>query len=96
MAESIYGFIRNSISRRPDRAGGRASSRPTWRRCSASSSVTNIFGIIPFFQISPNSHIAFPAVLAIISYVLYIYVGIRKHGFVRYLKKRLIPPGVPW
>ena len=30
-----------------------------------------------------------------ISYVLFIYVGIRKHGFVKYMKHALVPPA-PW
>ena len=33
--------------------------------------------------------------LAVISYVLFIYVGIRKHGFGKYIKNALIPPA-PW
>ncbi len=53
--------------------------------------VTNIFGIIPLLQVSPNAHIAFPAVLAVLSYVLFNYLGIRKHGFGKYLKMNLIP-----
>lgn len=57
--------------------------------------VTNLFGIVPFIQMSPNSHIAFPIVLAVISYVLFNYVGIRKFGFVKYMKNTLIPPA-PW
>ena len=47
----------------------------------------NLWGIVPVAQISPNSHIAFPAILAVISYVMFIYLGFRstasaifKHG----------------
>jgi F-type H+-transporting ATPase subunit a len=58
--------------------------------------VTNIFGILPFIQISPNSHIAFPATLAVLSYVLFVFLGFRKHGVLGYLKHTLIIPGVPW
>jgi F-type H+-transporting ATPase subunit a len=54
----------------------------------------NLWGIVPLAQISPNSHIAFPIILALISYVLFIYVGFRKHG-ARYLKVALVPPA-PW
>jgi len=57
--------------------------------------VTNFFGIIPFIQVSPNSHIAFPIVLALISWIMFISLGIRRHGFVKYLKIALIPPA-PW
>jgi F0F1-type ATP synthase membrane subunit a len=55
----------------------------------------NLWGIIPLVQISPNSHIAFPAILAVISYIMFIYVGVREHGFVNYFKNALIPPA-PW
>jgi len=57
--------------------------------------LTNFFGIVPFLQISPNSHIAFPAMLAAISYVLFNYAGIKHHGFVKYFKMSLVPPA-PW
>jgi F-type H+-transporting ATPase subunit a len=57
--------------------------------------VMNIFGILPFFQISPSAHIGFPTALALISWVLYISVGIRKHGFVGYFKATTIPSGAP-
>lgn len=57
--------------------------------------LTNFFAIVPLFQISPNSHIAFPAILAVISYVLFNYIGIRQHGFVKYFKNSLVPPA-PW
>jgi F-type H+-transporting ATPase subunit a len=55
----------------------------------------NLFAILPGFQISPNSHFAFPAMLATISYVLFNYVGIRKHGLGKYLKMAMVPPA-PW
>jgi len=56
--------------------------------------VMNLWSIIPFAQISPMSHIAFPIVLALISWVLFIYLGFRKHG-IGYLKHALVPPA-PW
>jgi F-type H+-transporting ATPase subunit a len=46
-------------------------------------------------QISPNAHIAFPAFLAVITYILFNWVGIKKHGFWKYLKTQLFPPA-PW
>ena len=54
--------------------------------------VMNLWSIIPAVQISPNSHFAFPVMLAIISYVLFNYLGIRRHGFKKYFKNSLIPP----
>jgi F-type H+-transporting ATPase subunit a len=57
--------------------------------------VNNLWGIIPGVQLSPMSHIAFPAFLAVITYVIFNYVGIRKHGFAGHFKHQLVPPGVP-
>jgi F-type H+-transporting ATPase subunit a len=93
-AESIYGFVRNNISvDMIGHAGVRFAPYFTTLFCFVL--VTNAFAIIPFFQISPNSHIAFPAILAVISYVLFNYIGIRHHGFGKYFKHALIPPA-PW
>jgi len=93
-AESIYGFVRNNIS--VDMIGHQGVRfAPYFTTLFCFVLLTNAFAIIPFFQISPNSHIAFPAILAVISYVLFNYIGIRHHGFGKYFKHALIPPA-PW
>ncbi|MFG3558167.1 F0F1 ATP synthase subunit A [Micromonospora sp. NPDC047557] len=93
-AESIYGFVRNNIS--VDMIGHQGVRfAPYFTTLFCFVLVTNAFAIIPLFQISPNSHIAFPAILAVISYVLFNYIGIRHHGFGKYFKHALIPPA-PW
>jgi F-type H+-transporting ATPase subunit a len=95
LAESIYGFVRNSIARDViGHEGLRFAPYLTTLFCFIL--VTNAFAIIPFFQISPNSHIAYPLVLAMISYVMFIYVGIRKQGAVKYFRVNLFMPGIPW
>jgi F-type H+-transporting ATPase subunit a len=55
----------------------------------------NLMSIVPFAQISPMSKFAFPLVLALICYVLYIYIGIREQGVGKYFKDILFLPGVP-
>jgi len=55
----------------------------------------NAMSIVPLAQISPMSKFAFPAVLAIITWVIYNWVGIREQGAGRYFKDAAIPPGVP-
>ena len=55
----------------------------------------NILEVIPGINFSPNSRLAFPAVLAVISWVTYNTVGIRRHGPIGYLKMVLFPPGAP-
>lgn len=94
IAESIYGFARNNIAvQMIGRDGVRFASYFTTLLCFIL--LTNLFGIIPGIQLSPNSHIAFPVVLAAISYVMFIAVGIRRHGLARYLKVQLVP-SAPW
>jgi F-type H+-transporting ATPase subunit a len=55
----------------------------------------NLMSIVPLAQISPMSKFAFPLVLALICYVLYIYIGIREQGVGKYFKDILFLPGVP-
>ena len=94
LAESIYGFVRNNIS--IEMIGPRGVQfAPYLTTLFCFIVLMNFFGIVPFLQISPNSHIAFPAMLALISYVLFNYAGIRHHGFVKYFKMALVPPA-PW
>lgn len=54
----------------------------------------NVTGIIPGINIAGTSVAAVPFVLAIVSYVTFIYAGIRRHGL-RFFKNALMPQGVP-
>jgi F-type H+-transporting ATPase subunit a len=54
----------------------------------------NITGIIPFANIAGTSVIGIPLVLALASYVTFIYAGMRRHG-VKFFKNSLFPSGVP-
>jgi F-type H+-transporting ATPase subunit a len=95
IAESIYGFVRNNIS--IEMIGPRGVQfAPYLTTLFCFILLMNFFGIVPFLQISPNSHIAFPAILAVISYVMFIYIGSRHHGgFLKYMRFALVPPA-PW
>jgi F-type H+-transporting ATPase subunit a len=93
IAESIYGFGRDTVAKEVIGVEGLRFA-PYLATLFIFILVTNIFGIVPGIQISPNSHIAYPAVLAVISYVLFIYLGFKKHG-TGYIKHALIIPGVP-
>ena len=55
----------------------------------------NITGIIPFMHISVTSVIGLPLLLAVISWLIFNYEGIRVNGLGHYLKTNLFPPGVP-
>jgi F-type H+-transporting ATPase subunit a len=95
VAESIYGFARNSVA--GEMLGSKEARRfaPYLASLFSFLLVTNLMGIIPLIQISPNAHIAMPAVLGILSWVIYNYVGIRRHGAGKYFKDHLFPAGVP-
>jgi F-type H+-transporting ATPase subunit a len=55
----------------------------------------NIFEIIPGFQMPASARMAIPAVLALLSWAIFITVGFIKQGPIGYLKSALFPPGVP-
>jgi F0F1-type ATP synthase, subunit a len=94
MAESVYGFARNSIAV-PMIGHDGVKFAPYFTTLLCFILLTNLYGIIPGIQISVNTHIAFPIILAVISYVMFNYIGIRKHGFVKYMRNSLVPPA-PW
>ncbi len=54
----------------------------------------NLTGIIPFLNIAGTSIIAVPLLLALVSYVTFIYAGIRKSPK-NFFKNALFPSGVP-
>jgi F-type H+-transporting ATPase subunit a len=95
IAESMYGFVRDGVARQTIGEQDGLRFAPYLASLFLFILVTNVWGIIPLAQISPNSHIAFPLILGLLSWVLYNYVGIRKHGFVKYLKLNTFPPGTP-
>lgn len=55
----------------------------------------NITGIVPLLNIAGSSVIGIPLVLAVISYLVFIYAGLKKHPG-KFLRNSLFPPGVPW
>ena len=56
---------------------------------------TNIFEVIPVFQMPASARIALPLFLALLSYVLYHGAGIKEHKL-KYITHTMFPPGVPW
>ncbi|MFC4046702.1 F0F1 ATP synthase subunit A [Dactylosporangium siamense] len=94
LAESIYGFVREGVAK--DVIGHEGLRfAPYLASLFCFILVGNIFSIVPLIQVSPNAHIAFPAVLALSTYGLYLYQGFKKHGFVGYLKHATVLPA-PW
>lgn len=57
--------------------------------------VGNLFGIIPVAQMPTNGRIAWPALMAIVVWCIYHFVGIKTQGLFHYLKGNMFMPGVP-
>lgn len=95
MAESAYGFIRNTVA--IDLMGKKDGVRfaPYLATLFVFILFMNFWAIVPGIQISPMSHIAFPATLAVLSWGIYMYVGIKQHGLGKFLKNTCVPPGAP-
>jgi F-type H+-transporting ATPase subunit a len=56
---------------------------------------SNITEILPFVQFPANARFGIPAILAILTWIFFIVVGIARQGPLHYLKNSTIPPGVP-
>jgi F-type H+-transporting ATPase subunit a len=55
----------------------------------------NLMEVIPVFQFPVPSRIGFVWYLVAITWLTYMYVGVRQHGPIGFLK-HMIPSGVPW
>ncbi len=92
--ESAYSFVRDGIAREViGREGVRFA--PYLATLFLFILGNNLLGIVPLAQVAPTSKIALPGFLAIISWILFNWVGIRRHGFVGYFKPIVAMPGVP-
>ncbi|WP_053203198.1 F0F1 ATP synthase subunit A [Jiangella muralis] len=92
--EAVYGFVRDGIAR--DTIGREGIKYvPYLVTLFAFIAVLNVSGIIPVLQLPATSKIAIPLVLALISWVIFNYVGIKRQGFGGYFKNMMFPPGVP-
>lgn len=56
----------------------------------------NLAGVIPGLNLAGTSVIGMPLLLALWTFVTYVFFGVKKHGFGGYLKHETMPPGVPW
>ncbi len=95
MGESVYGFVRNGIAMD---TMGREGLRfvPYLATLFLFILPLNIAGIIPVLQFPATSRIAIPLFLAVISWVIFNAIGIRRQGFIGYFKNMMFPPGIPW
>ncbi|WP_373277312.1 F0F1 ATP synthase subunit A [Granulicoccus phenolivorans] len=93
-SEYVYDFVRNGIAR--DILG------PDYRRYTgylvglfSFLLINNWFGETFIFMYPTFSNIGYAYALAIMTWVIYIGAGIARHGFGKFMKKSLLPPGVP-
>ena len=92
--ESIYAFVRNDLAR--DVIGHEFMRFvPHLFTLFTFILTNNIFGIVPLLQFPAMSRVSFPYVLAVFTFVIFHYVGIRKQGLGKYLKEIMFMPGVP-
>ena len=94
VGESLYGFVRNGVAIEILGKAGRK-----WAGFLATLFifvlVMNLWELVPVAQLPVTSHFAVPAFLAIMVWVIYNVVGIRKHGLFGYLKLMCYIPGIP-
>ncbi|WP_309136430.1 F0F1 ATP synthase subunit A [Nocardioides campestrisoli] len=94
VGEMGYGMVRNSLAR--DNIGSHDFMRfvPFLVSLFFFILVNNYFGLIPFIQFPSMSRIGIAATLAVIAWGVYNWVGVRKHGFLGYLKLQTVPSGM--
>jgi F-type H+-transporting ATPase subunit a len=94
VGEGAYGFVRNSIAR--DIIGSHDFMRfvPYLVTVFFFILLNNLFGSIPFIQFPTFSRAGMVYGLAALSWLIYNYVGVRKHGFLGYLKLQCVPAGI--
>jgi F-type H+-transporting ATPase subunit a len=56
----------------------------------------NVLEVTPGINFPATSRMALPLFLAILSWILFNWVGIRAQGVGHYLRNTLVPPGIPW
>jgi F-type H+-transporting ATPase subunit a len=94
VGEGAYGFVRNTVAR--DIIGSHDFLRfvPYLAALFFFILVNNLFGSIPFIEFPTFSRAGMAYALAGLSWVIYNYVGMRKHGPIGYLKLQTVPSGV--
>ncbi|MDR1633766.1 MAG: F0F1 ATP synthase subunit A [Bifidobacteriaceae bacterium] len=55
----------------------------------------NITGVLPFLNVSSNSLVAVPMILAVCAWIAFVARGIKVHGLGHYLADNLFPKGAP-
>jgi F-type H+-transporting ATPase subunit a len=94
IAETMIGFVRDQIALDVIGPEGRRFV-PLLTTLFIFILFNNLFEIIPLVNFPPTSRIALPMFLALISWLVFLGVGIRSQGPIRYFRDIAFPPGVP-
>ncbi|MCW2840462.1 MAG: atpB [Aeromicrobium sp.] len=92
--ELVYGFVRNGIARENIGSHDFAKFVPFLFSLFLFVLVNNFYGIIPVIQFPSMSHIGYPLGIAVLAWLVYNGAGIRKKGFLGYLKHETVPAGM--
>lgn len=94
VGEFTYNFVRDGIAR--DQIGHDFKKYVPWLIGLFSFLlVNNIWEVFPFFVFPTVAHVGWAYGLAIMSWVIYNAVGVRKHGVFGYVRRSVLPSGVP-
>ena len=94
VAEGLYNFVRNTIAR--DSIGEEYKKYlPYLVALFFFVLVNNLFGLFPLTLYPTMSRVAFPMALAVVAWVVFNAIGIRRQGFIGYFKNMMFPSGVP-
>lgn len=94
VGEEAYGFVRNSLGRDIIGSHDFAKFVPYLFTLFFFILLNNLFATIPFIQFPTFSRSGMVYGLAVMSWVIYNAVGIKKHGFVGYFKLQSVPAGI--
>jgi F-type H+-transporting ATPase subunit a len=95
VVEALYEFITRDVVQAVMGREGRVW-EPYLMVLFAFAFAVSILEVIPGLQFPVSSRIAVPGFLALGSWLIYNYAGIKKKGFFGYFRDVMFPPGVPW
>jgi F-type H+-transporting ATPase subunit a len=94
VAEGAYNFVRNTIAR--DSIGEEYKKYlPYLVALFFFVLINNLFGLFPLTLFPTMSRVAFPMALAVVAWIVFNAIGIRRQGLVGYFKNMMFPSGVP-
>ena len=93
--EMLIGFVRTNIAEEILGKKNGARYAPVLTTMFLGILFLNISGVIPGLQIASTGIVGMPLVFALVSYVVFIYAGVRANGVGRFLKGTVLPSGVP-